>query len=338
MRIAPVAVLLGALALASPTQSPATQAAALPAAPAPVLGQNDSFTFAAAGDLDGPGTAQLSKLGDALKSSGAAFFLALGDLGYTSSERRWCEAIKARFNDVEIIAGNHDTPENGPGHMSRYAQACPFTLTGVALVGGPKTPGYGYEYYFDYPAGKPLARFIMLSPGIEGELNYRFTTKSSHYAFAAQAIDGAKRTGIPWVIAGMHKNCLTTGTGHTHCETGTDLQNLFFSARVDLVLNAHEHNYERSKQLTCAPSRYQPSCVANAGPAYVRGAGVVVVTQGTGSDFYPVTNPLNRYYAAAQATDAGFMKFVVSPSRVTATFVSVTGKYSDTFTISGAGR
>jgi len=296
----------------------------------------EPFSFGASGDLGEAGSAPLVSLGNALARSGAAFFLALGDLGYSPNEQGWCASIKSRFPDVEIIVGNHDTLENGPGRIANFVKHCPFTLRGITVHGGANTPGYGYEYYFDYPAVNPAARFILIAPGIQGELSYSFRPGSSHYRFASDAIDDARRAGIPWVIAAMHKNCVTTGLAYLNCQTGPDIQRLFLEKRVDLVLNAHDHNYQRSKQLRCVDlSAFRKPCVTGDGPTYVKGEGTVFITQGAGHEFYRVQRPLSLYYAAAQDQETGFVQYTITATTIVGTFVSTSGAYRDRFTIAG---
>ncbi len=300
-----------------------------------------TLTFLAAGDW-GYNSDTKSNWAS-LHNSGADFVLALGDLSYTSNaERTWCNDFKAQFNNVEFIVGNHDTDQSGPGDLAAYQQYCPYTLSspihyGVENPSGSST-SYGAEYYFDYPATSPIARFILIAPGISGHVNFDYSAGTPHYNWVSDAIDGARAAGIPWVVVGMHKNCLTTGTGHTGCETGTDIQDLLLSKRVDLVLNGHEHNYERSKQLTCADNNnYIESCVAHAGSSYVKGDGGVIVTQGVGGDsLYSITSPLSDYFMAGEDSEFGYMKYGLSATSLTAGFVSVTGSFTDSFTIGSA--
>ena len=57
----------------------------------------------------------------------------------------------------------------------------------------------------------------------------------------------------------------------------------FCFKEVDLVLQGHDHNYQRSKQLTCAtPDVYVAACVADDGAdnAYGKGSGSVVEIAG----------------------------------------------------------
>src|SRR3989442_16033047 len=77
--------------------------------------------------------------------------------------------------------------------------------------------------------------------------------------------------------------------------------NLVFQKKVDLVLQAHDHNYQRSKQLTCAlVEKFSSSCVANDGSSgiYSKGRGTVFVIAGTiGQVFYSInfSNPHTAY-------------------------------------------
>ena len=251
-----------------------------------------SFTFAAAGDFGGTGNSDVTALAKRLKGANVAFLLALGDLGYTSDEQAWCTFVKGELTDVEVVAGNHDTTESGPGDIAQYVVHCPFTL-GVTVTAGPSTPGYGYEYYFDYPAGAPLVRFIMITAGVTGSLNYDYGVGSSHYTWVANAVNDARSNGIPWVVAGMHKQCITVGS-KGGCSMGQAIFDKMVDLKVDLILSAHDHVYERSKQLALGPGcttvpsagNFDADCIADDGAdgTYGKGSGSVAVLQGTGGD------------------------------------------------------
>src|SRR5207247_1789010 len=95
--------------------------------------------------------------------------------------------------------------------------SCPYPLSSP-MVAGKGTPGYGYEYYFDYPREKPLARFILLSAGLSG-VDYNYSRKSPHTEWVEDKVASARDAGIPWVIAGVHKECITVGNDG-HCPMG----------------------------------------------------------------------------------------------------------------------
>jgi len=306
-----------------------------------------SFIFTAAGDhaTGGDFAASLSRLG----VSGSDFYLALGDLRYgASSEQAWCGVFKASFNDIEILAGNHETGEDpSDGNIDKFEQYCPYTLS------PPPTGVYGEEYVFDYPASAPLARFILLSPGIafKGRQYWSYSTGDAHYAFARDAIDGARAAGIPWVIVGMHKICIAA---HTYgCEIGTDLWNLLLDRKVDLVLQGHAHTYQRTHQLALDPAScaamatdtYNPACVKDDGGdgLYYKGRGSVAVIDGNfGAALYPVEpdDPEAPYFATLMGTNTsgygwGFTRYTITADRLDAQ-TDFSGAYQDSFSIVSA--
>src|SRR2546425_1173305 len=202
------------------------------------------FTFAATGDLGGPGNNDSIGLLGRARTAGMSFFLALGDLGYTTDASGWCAQMKRLLPEIVIVAG--DDGSNAGGNMSQYIASCPYPLTSP-MVAGNGTPGYGYEYYFDYPRDKPLARFILLSAGLSG-VDYNYSRKSPHTEWVEDTVASARDAGIPWVIAAGHQEAITGGKAG-HCPMGQDIFDELVEAHVDLILVGHDHVYERSKQL-----------------------------------------------------------------------------------------
>src|SRR5439155_92714 len=118
-----------------------------------------------------------------------------------TNEAGWCSQLKHYVPEVLIVPGSHDVSQGGGEGISDYVENCPYPLTSPA-VPGVGTPGYGYEYYFDYPAETPLARFIMISPGLGGGLSYNYSEESPHTEWLEDAVDNARDQGIPWVVGG----------------------------------------------------------------------------------------------------------------------------------------
>jgi predicted MPP superfamily phosphohydrolase len=317
-----------------------------------------SFTFAAAGDFgqNANTNASLSRLA----SSGASLFLALGDLSYTtaSPEIHWCNLIKSHVGlnyPFELLSGNHeDGGEIRPpdGFIGNFTKCLP---NQIETMNG----NYGKEYYFDYPTANPLARFIMISPGLNfsqpnGQFDfYSYDNGTSHYQWTASAIDGARASSIPWVIVGMHKVCLSAGayecTIGPHSTVRPDIIQLLLQKHVDLVLQGHDHNYQRSKQLDCLlPENFQSSCVANSGSDgfYSPGAGTVFVIDGTfgaSNDGYGVhlSEPDAEYFARFMApnidgAEYGFVMYTVSTSGIRGQ-TNFDGSFKDTFQIGNGG-
>jgi hypothetical protein len=324
---------------------------------APNAAAADGFQFSAAGDF-GSWTGFRESL-DQLNASGSDFALAVGDLSYggntgyavnktNSTEQAWCLKFQKFYKNVAIIAGNHDVgaPPVYEGDINNFTKYCPFPLKSK-VVGE-----YGKQYYFDYPATSPLARFILISPDLffvvdDGE-HYSYDKGTPRYDWTKAAIDGARTAGIPWVIVAFHKNCI--GAGEHDCETGPDILNLMLQEKVDLVLNAHEHDYERSHQLALNDNScpavelhiFNPGCIVHDGSdkQYQRNAGPVVVIQGTGGREFDTFNP-NDPYAAYFATHMangtvgaghGVVTYNVYPDRIEMK-TSFNGTYTDSFTI-----
>lgn len=224
-----------------------------------------------------------------LSAANASFLLGLGDLGYAPDEELWCAAVKERMNDILVIAGNHDVGESSGGNISRYVIHCPLTLN-VSVTADPGTPGFGFGYYFDYPSPDPLARFVLIAAGLRGTLNYDFSPGSGHYSWVVNAIQSAREEGMEWVVAGLHKQCI--GVGPRGCTMGQAIFDKLVELRVDLILQGHEHVYQRSKQLALgekctsvvSDGRFDSDCVVNDGAdgEYGKGDGTIVVVNGAG--------------------------------------------------------
>jgi hypothetical protein len=304
------------------------------------------FDFAAAGDVStGSRTAASLSL---LDQSGVSFFLTLGDLDYdtTPTDEAWCDYIRERLPTLgpnfpfQLVAGNHEQQGAEDGYIMNHAACLPDRLNSTGV--------YGAQYYFDYPAQAPLLRVIMIPPHLTVEnSHYMYTAGNQHYNWLASTIDAARNAAIPWIAVGMHKNCITTGA--KSCEIGTDLLNLLVSKRVDLVLQGHDHNYQRSKQLahrsdTCpalASNNADTDCIVDDGAdrSYAKGAGSIIVISGSfGQCCYSVSasDPDAPYFAQINGNTNGFTQFTVSPSRIDARFVNSNGTFTDSFSILGA--
>ena len=302
-----------------------------------------TFQFAAAGDHNQSATTNSSL--ERLADSGVSFYLALGDLSYTSvgEESQWCDIVKSYVGPnfpFELVSGFHDdgreSPPNDGGLIDSYANCLPDKLGSTGV--------YGKEYYFDYPPSSPLARIIMVSPDLNFTNGgfYSYSAGSSHYVWLSNAIDAARASGIIWVIVAMHKPCISAGL-YPSCIVGRDVMNLLIQKKVDLVLQAHDHNYQRSKQLTCAVvEKFSSSCIANDGSSgvYSKSRGTIFVIAGTfGQVFYPINfaDPNAAYFASLASNNTrgmghGFVQISVAANELTAQ-TNFSGNFSDTFSI-----
>lgn len=327
-----------------------------------------SFFFTASGDYGGPKT-ETDRTLQEIANSGAVFTLALGDMSYEDAGSEptdgvtpspWCPYIKSYLGEAypfEIVVGNHEEDSRVDGFIRNFAVCLPDRMN--------STGDYSTEYYFDYPAASPLIRVIMIGAGhkVDG-VDYQYCNSAdsgnTRCNWLGNKIDSARAAGIPWVAVGMHKNCITMG--NKSCEIGEELIDFLINKKVDLILQGHDHDYQRGKQLTCADvNSYRPECVVDDGAdgVYAKGSGSVIIIQGNpgGGGFTSINCGDNErnYFARAQGGDGnawdgsqcnsegvgrGVMIYTVSPTRIDAEFILTTQTrsgtpFSDSFSIIG---
>lgn len=316
-----------------------TRALALPIPPPPPPpppNPGSGVVFTAGGDIGAGG--DTDDVFAALAGDKGDFFLALGDLSYSDvePESAWCDYVKGYLGaefPVQLIVGNHEDDDLVDGFIGDFAACLPDRMSSTGV--------YAAEYYFDVSG---LVRVIMIGAGndVDG-VKYDYEVGNARYAWLSDTIDDARGDGIPWVVVGMHKPCLTAG--NKDCEVGEELADLLIDKRVDLVLSGHDHDYQRSKQLDCLViGSYEASCVVDDGAddAYPRGDGTVFVVSGLtgGGGITPIDpdDPEYPYLAASLGggealSGRGYFKVAVTGTALTATFQGVTTTYTDTFTI-----
>jgi hypothetical protein len=273
----------------------------------------------------------------------------------------------------ELIAGNHDTGESNANIITNATpilNCLPHRINNITESTTAKSQlginsSYGVEYYFDYPSTtNPIARIILIAPDLYG---FTYAKGTANYNFVKNAIIDGRSKGIPWIILGQHKNCITNGIKSCN-EYSPDLMNMMagqdlgpngtVGEAVDLVLQGHEHSYHRSKQLkvnstTCTKIQvggYDADCVTNPGPTYFKkGEGKILDIIGTGgvairsisgaSDseagyFASWMGSNVSYPVAGQENSWGFTKFTVTRTTLSAKFIATSGKnFTDTFVI-----
>ena len=304
-----------------------------------------SFAFGIAGDFTAGD--KFKATAKVIKAEQPDFVIGVGDLSYSSQEAAWCDHWKStvQYKNILVLSGNHDSGESSGGNINKYIKACPNPLAGVAITGD-----YGKRFYFDYPAANPLARFIMITPGLGGShigLDTKYDQGREGFKFTAGAIDDARTRGIKWIFVGMHKNYISTMEKDNEISTdnGRTFMTMLLNKKVDIILQGHEHGYERTKQLTtnaatCSvlpTNTFDSDCVVDSDNDMVKGAGTIIHVIGTGGrslrDLW-TSDPEFQYFAKADTTTYGFGKFAVTADSLTFSFHrSAGGTFSDSFTI-----
>ncbi|MDQ0771335.1 hypothetical protein QF031_004084 [Pseudarthrobacter defluvii] len=324
------AVLLGALGMSL---------SACQERPVPDAG---SVHFTAAGDLGmGSGARQVLDVVARLKPD---FNVALGDFSYKAgAEKEFCRMVTSKLGSdfpFQLITGNHES-DGHDGLIGNFAQCLPSRLPGLQGE-------YGVQWYVDVPQDRPLARIILISPGLEfqdgKELDY--SRGSDRWTWTEDAIDGARGAGIRWTLVAMHAPCFSLGK--YGCVAGQDITNLLLSKKVDLVLTAHEHVYQRSHQLAVGgdcgwitPGRVEEACISDDGSPATQGKGTVfagVGTGGLGGHKVRADDPEAGYFAAWSGANTdpalGTLDVTITDARLDARFVPAAGySFTDQFSI-----
>jgi len=300
--------------------------------------------FGAGGDL-GANSHTTDAL-ERLDSSAAEFFLALGDLDYDQapSDAAWCDYVKNHLIrkgpdfPFQLVAGNHEADTGSDGRIRRHAACLQDKLDARGA--------YARQYSFTYPAADPLVKVLMLSPRLTvAGHTYDYRRGTTDRSWLVNQLDGARRSGIPWVVVGMHYPCLSSGAGHPGCDAGSAVENLLLRKRVDLLLTGHNHIYERSKQIRLSdacpavrPGRFDADCVSDNGrdDAYAAGAGTVQVTSGRVGGRYQGVNPGDPdrpWFVTSGGHTTGWTEVTVSASRLRVAYVNTSGPTQDSFVI-----
>jgi hypothetical protein len=311
-----------------------------------------SFSFTAAGDHGGTSATSASLQAIASDPS-ILFHLAVGDLSYgdLTPESAWCAYVKNIVGSTfpfELITGNHeDSPSSDEGFIDNFADCLPDRVGSVG--------SYGHRFYFDYPAGAPTARLILIDADVRrnGARQTYCGGDTANCDWLKSAIGSAKAQGL-WTIVGMHKVCISAG--NKSCTIGEALMNVLIEEGVDLVLQAHDHNYQRSHSLAQGPSctlvpagSFDADCIGDDGSdgRYAKGAGTLFVIAGSfgrGPNSIDTADPELGYFTAWNGSNVtnpdgfsparGFVKYTVTADRIEGTFVPTSrGDYTDSFVI-----
>jgi predicted phosphodiesterase len=213
------------------------------------------FNFVAAGDW-GCGHDAIRTF-SMMKSMQPELYLGLGDYSYQESIDCWVDIVKSAGNAFKISLGNHDTEGN---LLQAYMDE--FKLD--------------KQYYsFDYLN----AHFIALSTELdENEVKEQLQ-------FVRSDLSSTKANqNIDWIIVFFHKPFYSA--------SNTDPTNMrrtyhpvFENFDVDLVIQGHSHNYQRSYPLLFNEARHSEPLVSDKEQfQYNDPKGIIFVIAGTGGE------------------------------------------------------
>ena len=275
---------------------------------------DNSFNFAAAGDFGCSKNTQNTVAN--MENKDPELVLGLGDLSYHSTADCWFDTMSPLKGKMMITLGYHDI-KDGESKMNQYVKS--FDLN---------KPYYSYDY-------KHVHFLVMasLSDYKEG---------SEQYNFIKQDLEKASQNeDTNWIIVSTYKPLYSSPSEHPAEDSLRDAYSpLFEKYGVDLVLNGHNHNYQRTYPLTYNPNESaKPITTSELSTGYNRGNdGIVFATVGTGGvNFYSLEGK-NPYVANQFAGKFGFLDIDISNgnphTKLTGTFYDNKGsEIADEFTI-----
>ena len=281
------------------------------------------FKFGAAGDWGC--NSNTGKTVSNIKNKSPGRVLALGDYSYVSTATCWLDKISDIKSKTRITIGNHE--DDSSEGFSKYMSA--FSLS--------KT-----YYSFNYNNVHVL---VMDSD------HSSYSSGSSQYNFVINDLKSASQnSNIKWIIVYLHKQMYTspnTCSTSSCSNTGTDAKNLrniyhakFDQYGVDIVLNGHLHNYQRTypiKYDSGSPS--SPTKTSSSTTNYNNPAGEIFVIVGTGGINFHALSGKASWVKYQQDNKFGALNLIVSNNgyKLTGQYYTNGGSKLDEFSISKTG-
>ena len=214
------------------------------------------FNFAATGDWGC--SSNTNKTIISLQSKNPELVLGLGDYAYKNTADCWLEMIDPIDEKMKIIIGGHDSE--------------PLSLLNQYMSHFNLTKQY---YSFDYQN----VHFIAMStelPWTKSSSQYKFVKDDLAKAFIDPNID--------WIVVIYHDLAYTSPSVKDAKSSLRDTYHpLFDRYNVDLVLQAHQHNYQRTYPLNYnSDSPSNPIETSNNTDTYNDPSGQIYATVGTG--------------------------------------------------------
>ena len=237
--------------------------------------------------------------------------IGLGDNSYEPTANCWLNMIKPLATKIRTAFGNHDaTPEL----VNQYLKY--FNLS--------KT-----YYSFDFKN----IHFFTIDTSIPLDAN------SEQYKFVQTDLEKAvSNKNITWIIPFFHIPAYTTPSGervgtlnpteHAIITSFDTLRNtyqpLFDKNGINIVLQAHAHNYQRTYPISNNPISPSSPIITNIhNDSYYKPTGEIFLTVGTGGrDIHKFVGNRPQYVATEQDMQHGFLslKFTDNGSSITGRF------------------
>lgn len=188
-----------------------------------------NFSFAAVGDW--ACTSDTKKMVDSIIDKNPQLILGLGDYSYGRSADCWLQIINPIYPKMKIVIGNHD-------HLTYTSKtdyySSPERLKQYMVAFNLSSQFYSFNYQ--------NIHFVVMStevPYEKGSMQYSFVKSDLQKARSEQ--------GINWIVVFYHRVAYSSPSlVHGIKELRDTYHPLFEDSGVDLVVQAHSHNYQRT--------------------------------------------------------------------------------------------
>jgi predicted phosphodiesterase len=263
------------------------------------------FNFVAAGDWGC--TDDTTKTVNNILEKNPELILGLGDYSYEKTADCWLKIVKPINDKMKIAMGNHDV-ENLNKYINHF---------------GLRDQYYSFNYY--------NIHFISLSTELAYEID------SSQYEFVKNDLSkAASNPNIKWIVVYFHKQMYTSPSNHNDYPSLRNTYHpLFYKYGVDLVLQAHNHNYERTYPIKFnSNSPFNPIATTTNTNTYTDPDGQIFATIGTGgSSLYTFTDKEDHFVKQYEGFGILNIDITNKTQTLTGKFYANNGKIIDEFTI-----
>ena len=270
------------------------------------------FNIAAIGDWGCNSNTQASA--NSLARSGPELVLALGDYSYSNTATCWFDIIKPMDSVTRITSGNHeDEPSEGSDvYLDHF--------------------GLSKEYYsYDYQQ----VHVLTLNSGED------YAVGSPQFNFVKNDLElTSKNPNINWIIVTVHEPAYSSPNSFSSCKAPDSLKNtyhpLYDQYGVDLVLEGHVHNYQRSYPISYDSHDPSDPIITDSNKNnYVNPTGSVFAVVGTGGINLHSLAGKATYISNQQDVKFGFLNIYFSDDEKTlfAKFIANDGTILDEFSI-----
>jgi predicted MPP superfamily phosphohydrolase len=279
--------------------------------PTKVKGDVQGFSIAALGDLGC--TPETNRTINNIKNQSVQLILALGDLSYQrESADCWFDIVAPIEKIMKIVLGDQDYRSDSV--LRQYKTH--FNLT--------------KDYYsFDYR----FVHFVALAT----EIPYDYS--SPQYKFIKNDLEAASQNpDVKWIIVYSYRPQYSSSTEHPGSRELRDtFHPLFQKYDVDLILQAHNHNYQRTYPIIPVTSSSQDIIITDSSSnSYQTPEGQIYLTVGTGgADLHSLSD--KAIFTVTQYMGHGFVKIFFNNDGKTLTGIFYSnqgGSAADTFKIS----